>query len=147
MGAAGIDRVRFVGYWNVNNDKPGSVGEKIVLDFKNKYKDDYYTMATYTVIKALAEAFNKSKSTEPVKVAFALEGLKFPSLNGEVEIRNTDHQIQQVLHIASWQKVDGKKVRHDSENTGIGWRTEKMMDAFVAAQPTSCNMKRPARPD
>jgi branched-chain amino acid transport system substrate-binding protein len=147
MGAAGIDRVRFVGYWNVNNDKPGSVGEKIVLDFKNKYKDDYYTMATYTVIKALAEAFNKSKSTEPVKVAFALEGLKFPSLNGEVEIRNTDHQIQQVLHIASWQKVDGKKVRHDSENTGIGWRTEKMMDAFVAAQPTSCNMQRPARPD
>jgi branched-chain amino acid transport system substrate-binding protein len=147
MGAAGIDRVRFVGYWNVNNDKPGSIGEKIVLDFKNKYKDDYYTMATYTVVKALAEAFNKSKSTEPVKVAYALEGLKFPSLNGEVEIRNTDHQIQQVLHIASWQKVDGKKVRHDSENTGIGWRTEKMMDAFVAAQPTSCNMQRPARPD
>jgi branched-chain amino acid transport system substrate-binding protein len=147
MGASGIERVRFVGYWNVNNDKVGSVGEKIVTEFKNKYKDDWYTMATYTVIRSLAEAFNKTKSTEPVKVAFGLEGIKVQSVNGEVEMRNTDHQLQQVLHIASWQKVDGKKVRFDSENTGLGWRTEKVLDSYVAAQPTSCNMQRPARPD
>jgi branched-chain amino acid transport system substrate-binding protein len=147
MGASGLDKVRYVGYWNVNNDKVGSTGEKIVVEFKNKYKDDWYTMATYTVIKALAEAFNKTKSVEPIKVAYALEGLKFPSVNGEIEIRNTDHQIQQPLHIASWQKVDGKKVRFDSENTGLGWRTEKVLDSFVAAQPTSCNMQRPAKPD
>jgi branched-chain amino acid transport system substrate-binding protein len=147
MGANGIDRVRFVGYWNLNNDKLGSTGEKIYKEFKEKYKDDYYTMATYSVIKSLSEAFNKTKSTEPVKVAFALEGLKFQSINGEVEMRNTDHQLQQVLHVASWQKVDGKQVRFDSENTGLGWRTEKVLDSFVAAQPTSCNMQRPARPD
>jgi branched-chain amino acid transport system substrate-binding protein len=147
MGASGIDRVRFVGYWNLNNDKIGSTGEKIYKEFKEKYKDDWYTMATYSVIKSLSEAFNKSKSTEPVKVAFALEGLKFQSVNGEVEMRNTDHQLQQVLHVASWQKVDGKQVRFDQENTGIGWRTEKVLDSFVAAQPTSCNMQRPARPD
>jgi branched-chain amino acid transport system substrate-binding protein len=147
MGASGIDRVRFVGYWNLNNDKIGSTGEKIYKEFKEKYKDDWYTMATYSVIKSLSEAFNNSKSTEPVKVAFALEGLKFQSVNGEVEMRNTDHQLQQVLHVASWQKVDGKQVRFDQENTGIGWRTEKVLDSFVAAQPTSCNMQRPARPD
>jgi len=147
MGASGLDRVRFVGYWNVNNDKVGSLGEKILVEFKSKYKDDWYTMATYTVIRTLAEAFNKTKSTEPVKVAFAMEGMKFQNVNGEVEMRNTDHQLQQVLHIASWQKVDGKKVRFDSENTGLGWRTERVLDSFVAAQPTSCNMQRPSRPD
>jgi branched-chain amino acid transport system substrate-binding protein len=147
MGASGLDKVRFVGYWNVNNDKVGSTGEKILVEFKNKYKDDYYTMATYSVIRSLAEAFNKAKTTEPVKVAFTLEGMKFQSVNGEVEMRSTDHQIQQVLHIASWQKVDGKKIRFDSENTGLGWRTERVLDSFVAAQPTSCNMQRPARPD
>ena len=147
MGASGLDHVRFVGYWNVNNDKVGSLGEKIVVEFKKKYNDDWYTMATYTVIKSLAEAFNKTKSTDPVKVAFALEGMKLQNVNGEVEMRNTDHQLQQVLHIASWQKVDGKKVRFDSENTGLGWRTEKVLDSFVASQPTSCNMQRPARPD
>jgi branched-chain amino acid transport system substrate-binding protein len=139
MGASGLDKVRFVGYWNVNNDKVGSTGEKILVE--------YYTMATYSVIRSLAEAFNKAKTTEPVKVAFTLEGMKFQSVNGEVEMRSTDHQIQQVLHIASWQKVDGKKIRFDSENTGLGWRTERVLDSFVAAQPTSCNMQRPARPD
>jgi branched-chain amino acid transport system substrate-binding protein len=146
MGESGIDRVRYVGYWNLNNDKAGSAGEKIYKEFKAKFKDDYYTAATYHVIRALAEAFNKSKSTEPLKVAFALEGLRYTSINGDVEMRGADHQLQQVLHVASWQKVDGKQVRFDSENTGIGWRTEKMLDSFVAAQPTSCNMKRPANP-
>jgi branched-chain amino acid transport system substrate-binding protein len=104
-------------------------------------------MATYTVIKALSESFNKVKSTDPVRVAYGMEGLRFPSVNGDVEMRASDHQLQQVLHIASWQKVDGKQVRFDSENTGLGWRTEKMLDSFVAAQPTSCNMQRPAKPD
>lgn len=146
MGEAGVDRVRYVAYWNLNNEKPGSVGEKIYKEFKTRFKDDYYTMATYSVIRALAEAFNKAGSTDPVKVAFALEGLKFQSINGEVEMRAADHQLQQPLYIASWQKVDGKQVRYDSENTGFGWRTEKVFDSFVAAQPTSCNMKRPARP-
>jgi branched-chain amino acid transport system substrate-binding protein len=146
MGEAGVDRVRYVAYWNLNNEKPGSVGERIYKEFKTRFKDDYYTIATYSVIRALAEAFNKAGSTDPVKVAFALEGLKFQSLNGEVEMRAADHQLQQPLYIASWQKVDGKQVRFDSENTGFGWRTEKVFDSFVAAQPTSCNMKRPARP-
>lgn len=146
MGEAGIDRVLYVGYWNLNHDKPGSLGEKIYKEFKARFKDDYYTLATYHVIKSLAEAINKTGSTDPVKVAFALEGLKFQSVNGEVEMRAADHQLQQPLYIASWQKVDGKQVRFDSENTGMGWRTERVLDAFVAAQPTSCNMKRPQRP-
>jgi len=147
MGTNGIDRVRYVGYWNLNADKPGSIGEKIYKEFKEKYKDDWYTMATYTVIKTLSESFNKVKSTDPVRVAYGMEGLRFPSVNGDVEMRASDHQLQQVLHVASWQKVDGKQVRFDSENTGLGWRTEKVLDAFVAAQPTSCNMQRPAKPD
>ncbi|MCX8006072.1 MAG: branched-chain amino acid ABC transporter substrate-binding protein, partial [Burkholderiaceae bacterium] len=139
IGDAGVDRVRYVGYWNLNNEKPGSLGERIYKEFKTRFKDDYYTVATYTVIRALAEAMNKAKSTDPVKVAFALEGLRFQSINGEVEMRASDHQLQQVLHISSWQKVDGKQVRFDSENTGYGWRTERVLEPFVAAQPTSCN--------
>ena len=36
----------------------------------------------------------KAKSTDPVKVAAALEGMKFKSYNGDVEMRKTDHQLQ-----------------------------------------------------
>ncbi|SMP48093.1 branched-chain amino acid ABC transporter substrate-binding protein [Noviherbaspirillum suwonense] len=142
MGAAGADRVKYVGYWNVNNE--GFVGKEIVEGFKKKYNDDYYAMATYTGIAMLAKAFNEVKTTDPVKVAFAMEGMKVKSLNGEVEMRKADHQLQQPLYIATWTKVNGKDVKYDQENTGYGWKTDQKIDAFVAAQPTSCQMKRPS---
>ena len=142
MGAAGADRVKYVGYWNVNNE--GFAGKEIVEGFKKKYNDDYYAMATYTGIAMLAKAFNDAKTTDPVKVAFAMEGMKVKSLNGEVEMRKADHQLQQPLYIATWTKVNGKDVKFDQENTGYGWKTDQKIDAFVAAQPTSCQMKRPA---
>ncbi|MBX3592198.1 MAG: branched-chain amino acid ABC transporter substrate-binding protein [Burkholderiaceae bacterium] len=142
MGASGVDHVRMVSYWNVNDLPPKE--QVIVTDFKKKFNDDYYTMATYTAFKMLSEGMKKAKSTDPLKVALAMEGLKFQSLNGEVEMRASDHQLQQAVNIASWQKVDGKKVRFDQENTGFGWRTEATLDSYVASQPTSCQMKRPA---
>ncbi|NEX62874.1 branched-chain amino acid ABC transporter substrate-binding protein [Noviherbaspirillum galbum] len=141
MGAAGADRVKYVGYWNVNNEK--FVGKDIVEGFKKKYNDDYYAMATYTGIHMLSKAFKEAKSTDPVKVASALEGMKDTSLNGDVEMRKSDHQLQQPLYIATWVKVNGKDVKFDQENTGYGWKTDVKLDTFVATQPTSCQMKRP----
>ena len=52
-----------------------------------------------------------------------MEGMKVKSLNGEVEMRKTDHQLQQPLYIATWTKVNGKDVKYDQENTGYGWKT------------------------
>ena len=142
MGSAGADRVKYVGYWNVNNEK--FAGKDIVEGYKKKYNDDYYVLATYTGLNMLGKAFKEARSTDPVKVAFALEGMKVQSLNGEVEMRKTDHQLQQPLYIATWVKVNGKDVRYDQENTGYGWKTDQKLDTYVATQPTSCQMKRPS---
>src|SRR5438270_13650753 len=101
-------------------------------------------MATYTGIAMLAKAFNETKSTNPVKVAFAMEGMKVKSQNGEAEMRKTDHQLQQPLYIATWTKVNGKDVKYDQENTGYGWKMDKKIEAYQAGQPTSCQMKRPS---
>jgi branched-chain amino acid transport system substrate-binding protein len=141
MGASGADRVKYVGIWNVNNEK--FTGKEIIDGFKAKYNDDYYMMATYTGIHMLSKAIKTANSTEPVKVALALEGMKDTSLNGNVEMRKQDHQLQQPLYIATWTKVNGKDVKYDQENTGYGWKTDQKVDAFVATQPTSCQMKRP----
>ncbi len=70
----------------------------------------------------------KANSTDPVKVAHALEGLKVESMNGTVEMRNTDHQAQQPLVVATWTKVDGKEVKYDAENTGYGWKTNAELE-------------------
>jgi branched-chain amino acid transport system substrate-binding protein len=144
MGAAGAERVHFVGYWNGNNEKWS--GENLIKDFKARFNDDYYTLATYTGLKLLANGIEKAKSTDPVKVAFAMEGMKFDNVNGPVEMRAADHQMQQGLYIASWQKVDGKIVKFDQENTGYGWRTEGWLPPDVASQPTTCSMQRPPHP-
>ncbi|RJG06047.1 branched-chain amino acid ABC transporter substrate-binding protein [Noviherbaspirillum cavernae] len=142
MGAAGAERVKYVGYWNVNNETYS--GKDIVESFKKKYNDDFYVLATYTAINMLSKAMKEAKSADPVKVAFALEGMKYKSLNGEVEMRKGDHQLQQPLYIATWTKVNGKDVKFDQENTGYGWKTDQKIETYVASQPTSCQMKRPS---
>lgn len=141
MGTAGMDRVKYVGYWNANNETFS--GKDIVEGFKAKYKDDYYSIATYSVLTAMSQAVKQANSIDPVKVAFAMEGLNFKSLNGADTIRKVDHQIQEPLYIATWVKTNGKDVKYDQENTGLGWKTNQKIDAFVASQPSSCQMKRP----
>ncbi len=141
MGAAGAERVKIVGNWMINNEN--FRGKEIVEAYKKKYNDDYYTAQTHSSIGMLAQAIKASKSTDPVKVAFAMEGAKFASLNGEVTMNKVDHQLQQPLYIGTWTKVDGKTVKYDQENTGYGWKMDKKIDAYQASQPTSCQMKRP----
>ncbi len=142
MGAAGADRVKIVAYWHPNNETFS--GREIHEPYKKKYEDDFYVMATYTGIQMLAKAIKTSNSVAPLKVALAMEGLKVKSLNGEVEMRKADHQLQQPLYIATWSKVDGKTVKYDQENTGYGWKTDQKIETYVATQPTSCQMKRPS---
>jgi branched-chain amino acid transport system substrate-binding protein len=142
MGAAGADHVKIVGNWMINNESFN--GKEIVEGFKKKYNDDYYTAQTHSSIGMLSQAIRNSKSTDPVKVAFAMEGARFRSLNGDVMMNKVDHQLQQNLYIGTWTKVDGKEVKYDQENTGYGWKMDKKIDAYLASQPTSCQMKRPA---
>jgi branched-chain amino acid transport system substrate-binding protein len=143
MGASGADHVKSVAYWTPNNETFS--GKEIVAAYKKKYNDDFYAMATYSIVEMLSKAIKDAKSTDPIKVAFALEGMKVISLNGEVEMRKVDHQLQQPLYIATWSKVDGKTVRYDQENTGYGWKTDQKIESYIAAQPTSCQMKRPGQ--
>lgn len=141
MGPSGAERVKYVGYWNVNNET--YAGKDIVDNFKKKYNDDFYVLSTYTSINMLSAAIKAAKTADPVKVAYALEGMKYKSLNGDVEMRKSDHQLLQPLYIATWTKTNGKDVKYDQENTGYGWKTDVKVDTYVATQPTSCQMKRP----
>jgi branched-chain amino acid transport system substrate-binding protein len=77
-----------------------------------------------------------------VKVAPALEGLRFKGFQGEVEMRKTDHQLQQALYISEWRKADAKSP-YSVENTGYNFQEVKAIEPYVASTPTSCQMKRP----
>ena len=102
-----------------------------------------YTGSLYSGLTMLDQAFLRAKTTDPAKVAATMEGMKFNSLNGEVEMRKTDHQLQQGLFISRWEKAGGKYPM-DSENTGYTFVPVKYYEPYVASTPTSCQMKRPS---
>ena len=138
--AAGVGgNVRVVAY--SHNSVPGVV-QRLQTEFKKKFDDDWYTGATYNGIALLAEAMAKAKSVDPVKVAAVMGGLKFAGFQGEVEMRKSDHQLQQGLYISEWRKADAKNP-YSVENTGFNFQQVKAIPAYVASTPTSCQMKRP----
>ena len=143
IGAAGENHIRQVSYWhpNITPDYPY---EKMMLEFKKRFNEEWYTVATFTSLTVLAEGIKRAKSTDPLKVAYAMEGVKLTVPHGEIEMRATDHQLLQPLWISSWTKVGGPN-RNDIEKTGYTWKTEVAYPTYVASQPTSCQMKRPSR--
>jgi branched-chain amino acid transport system substrate-binding protein len=140
LGAAAEGRVYQVSY-NYNN--MGGQMDKWADEFKAKYNDDFYTSSILRIFETLGSAMAKAKSTDPVKVAAALEGIKVKSFNGEVEMRKTDHQLQQPLYVSVWSKAD-KKHPYSVENTGLNFAMVKEYPNYVSSTPTSCQMKRPS---
>jgi len=139
MGTNGAGRVYQIAY---NHYNMGGQMDAWMKEFNQKYKDDFYTAATIRIYEALGLAMAQSKSTDPVKVAHALEGLKWKSFNGEVEMRKTDHQLQQPLYMTVWQKADAK-YPYSPENTGMTLVPVREFPNYVSSTPTSCQMKRP----
>ena len=115
---------------------------KLRNDFKARFNDDYYTFQTYSGLALLSAGMAKAKSTDPVKVAHAMSGLRFKSYNGEAEMRKFDHQLQQTLYISKWTKAT-PKTPYSEENTGYNFALVKAIEPYVASTPTSCQMKRP----
>ena len=136
LSTGGAGRVYQIAYQHYNM-------EKWMAEFKKRYNDDMFTGSVPHIFTTLSIAMKNAKSTDPVKVAAALEGLKTNSFNGEIELRKTDHQIQQTLFLTVWQKAD-KKYPYSPENTGMTLAPVKTFEPYVASTPTSCQMKRPS---
>ncbi len=141
MGAASAGKVYQVSYGHANM---GGEIQRLGTEFNKKFKEDLYTLAAYSAFQMLTDAFVKTKSTDPVKVAAALESMKFKSFNGEVELRKADHQMQQGLYITKWEKAGGKYAM-DAEGTGYTFVPVKYYEPYVASTPTTCQMKRPGQ--
>ena len=140
LAAGGDSEVYVIFYAHSNHT--GEIGA-FSADFKKKFNDDYYSYATYNGINLMGAAIAKAKSVDPTKVAAALEGLSVKSFGGEVQMRKSDHQLQQSMFVTKWQKVDAKN-SYSVENTGYTFVPIKQMDPYVSSTPTSCQMKRPA---
>lgn len=109
--------------------------------FRSTHKFDFFSAGFRTIFEFIQAAMNKAGSTDPTKVAAALEGLTITDMLGhQVTMRKDDHQIQTEYFVG----VFTKGVKYDSEGTGLGWKTEVTVPAKDLAQPTTCKMKRPS---
>jgi branched-chain amino acid transport system substrate-binding protein len=142
LGGWGADKVGVI--WNWGHNAPTPELEKIAVAFKKKTNEDFIFAAHWNSMHMLVEGMRKAKSTNPKAVAFAMEGMRYKSPLGELEMRKTDHQLQAPLYLGIWAKQGSKGVKYDAENTGYGFRSEVVWDSYIASQPTSCQMARPA---
>jgi branched-chain amino acid transport system substrate-binding protein len=140
FGAQAAGRVYQIAY---NHYSMGGEVAKLTNEFKAKFDSDWFTGAAYHAYSILSQAMARAKSIEPVKVAAAMEGLRFKSFNGDVEMRKTDHQLQQALYLSVWQKTDAKNP-YNVENTGHTFAGIRTFEPYVSSTPTSCQMRRPS---
>jgi branched-chain amino acid transport system substrate-binding protein len=144
IGEAGIGRVKVVAYYEPNDAPPRTV--KYIQDFKKKYgpENDPYTTAMPLALEMLEKAMTSTKSTDPAKVAKAMEGVKMEGPFGEVEMRAADHQLIQPLYVMTFAKTDGKKVKFNADGTTeYGFRQDVKIESKATALPTICKMERP----
>lgn len=146
IGESGVGRIKQVSEWhnNVTNAEMDSFYDA----YKKKYadpKDEWLFYRGKVALEMLAKAINQAKSADPVKVAYALEGMKYNGSLDEVVMRREDHQLIQPLYISTMQKKGSSGVARDVEGSGFGFRTDRLIAASDTALPTSCKMQRPAK--
>lgn len=140
IGKSGENHIRQVMAWHPNIAE--NKLEAFANAFKARYKDDMWLNLPKLSIDMLAKAIDTARSTDPVKVAKALHGMKFQGDTGEVWMRPDDHQLIGPQYIATFTKAGGP-VKYDSEGTGFGWRTDVRIEAKDVALPTTCKMEVP----
>src|SRR5262245_50767902 len=108
--------------------------------FRAQHKFDFYAAGFRTIFEFLQAAINKAGSTDPNKIAAALEGITITDRLGyQVTMRKDDHQILSEYFVG----VFTKGVKYASEGTGLGCKTEVTVPAKDLDQPNACKMKRP----
>lgn len=139
---AGLDHQVF----QVSEGTP-NVPSKPSQDFETalraKYDFSNFYPRAVNEMRMFAAAAEKAKSLDPVKVAGALEDMKFDVINGgEGIMRKDDHQFFQPMYISSLGARSDKE-KFDEEKTGWGWRTAAKIETAQTMLPTTCKMQRP----
>ncbi len=110
--------------------------------FKEKYPNNEINQPRiFSTVEILAKAIEEAGDTDPVKVAYALEGIEHESpLGGKLYMRPDDHQMIQDIHISVHTK-DGIEV--DADNSGYGLLAESTVEMAGMDSETTCQMERP----
>jgi branched-chain amino acid transport system substrate-binding protein len=145
IGASGADRIKTIMAFHINEANPE--WEKKILSYGQKYKPIAHMdfLPAWQTLDMFVQAVNQVQSTDPYKVAVALEGMKYNGPAGESWMRAEDHQLMAPIYVTSFIKKGQPGVKYDTENTGFGWKTEMLVTAKDNVPPVRCQMARPGK--
>jgi len=145
IGEAGLGRVIAVADWLPN--VPGKASEQFYQSFRQRFpkpNEDYVHLRMQLMVESLAQAIEKSGSTEPVAVALALEKSRVSMAGQSGSMRAEDHQFQQPLAVGVMARQGTPGVPFDVEGTGYGFKVIRQIKAAQARMPSTCQMQRPS---
>jgi branched-chain amino acid transport system substrate-binding protein len=139
LGNSGVGRLYVVTGTNGDFKDPqmAQLEEKM---YKETNWDFSMPRITY-MFGMLKKAAAKAGSTDPTKVAFALEGLHYDSYFGPVVMRAKDHQIMPPYFVS----VLKDDMKYGAEGTDLNFHALASYPAKATAMPTTCRMRRPGR--
>jgi branched-chain amino acid transport system substrate-binding protein len=143
IGAAGVGRIRLVHESPAANPEVATKeAGAYITAYKKLYPNgDINQPRIQTGLQMLANAIILAKTTDVDKVALALEGMEYTTLNGDpVVMRKTDHQLQMPIYISVH---SDKNIKFDFDNSGFGLVNESKVARDKATLPTTCKMERP----
>jgi branched-chain amino acid transport system substrate-binding protein len=118
--------------------------EAVAKEFDAKYKDaPIFYPKLFNETGMLFEAITDANSTDPVKIAAKLDGMKYKTFvtGQEGFMRSDDHQFFQPLFISSFGPVAAGAFTE--ADTGWGWKVAASIATNDTVLPTTCKMKRP----
>jgi branched-chain amino acid transport system substrate-binding protein len=142
IGPQGADRVYSVisMHENVGAETNNAELDKWIQEFRKKHEFDFIFGDRRVALEFIAAAIQKAGSTDPMKIALAMEDLTITDAAGQpATMRASDHQMLTTYYGAKFTR----DVKYDSEKTGVGWKTTAVVKPGDLDQSTTCQMKRP----
>lgn len=142
IGPDGIGRVIDTAHWtpdawvNTNSE----AGRAMVEAFETTYGAEVGIYQIIVQMQMLGEAINRAGSDHPTAIAAALSGATFDGVTGPMVMRASDNQL---LHPLMVSVFTNEGITNDSENTGIGWRTLRTIQADELSDDSTCQISAP----
>ena len=142
ISQAKIGQVTWVAEWHPGMADRAQADAR-AREYKARMNQDFLAPRMDLVPRMLAAAIAKAQSTEPVRIAKALEDMPMDTVFGPVKMRSKDHQLLLPQVVNTIAPVDGKVVKTGWEGTNYGFRTDAAYAMQQVDLPTECQMKRP----
>ncbi|WP_101676352.1 branched-chain amino acid ABC transporter substrate-binding protein [Alloalcanivorax mobilis] len=139
VGDRGVDRIYqiYAGYGDTDDKEIGARQEQMYKETDWDYFLFYPRLTT--MMEMLKKAADEKGTVDPVKIAFAMEGMSVEMDTGTYTMRKKDHQIQQPMVLS----VMKDNMRYGAEGTDYNFAKVAIIPAEESEMPTTCKMRRP----